>query len=225
SKISHELRTPLTSILMFAEMVSDGHSDPSEQELCIEGIQREAYRLQVQIERLLEWGRMEAGQRRYERTRLDPGDIVEEAVEVFHGTAPGRDLPIAVELSHPLPAIEGDRDALEDALLNLLGNAFKYTGEEKRIAVGAAAEGDVVRLYVRDNGPGIPRREQRRIFQKFYRVDDRLSRAVEGAGLGLAIVHHVATGHGGRVEVDSEPGRGATFSILLPAAGEGEDTP
>jgi len=220
SKISHELKTPLTSILMFAEMVSDSSADPAELELCVEGIQREAIRLQLQIERLLEWGRMEAGQRRYEKKRLDPGEVVEEAVDVFHGSAQGRGLSIVTEVKRPLPVIEGEREALADALLNLLGNAVKYTGEEGRIAVGASSDGKTVRLFVRDNGPGIPRREQRRIFQKFYRADDRLSRAVEGTGLGLAIVQHVATGHGGRVEVDSEPGQGSTFSIVLPIAGE-----
>ncbi|NOZ95780.1 MAG: sensor histidine kinase [Acidobacteria bacterium] len=220
SKVSHELRTPLTSILMFAEMVSEESADPAERELCIEGIQREALRLQVQIERLLEWGRMEAGQREYRRERLDPGEVIEEAVEVFRGSAQGRELPIRVEVTRSLPAVEGDRVALTDALLNLLGNAVKYTGEEKRIALGASSDGRNVRLFVRDNGPGIPRREQRQIFQKFYRADDRLSRAVEGAGLGLAIVQHVATGHGGRVEVDSEPGKGSTFSIVLPVADE-----
>jgi len=223
SKVSHELRTPLTSILMFAEMVSDPSADPSERELCIDGIQREAIRLQLQIERLLEWGRMEAGQRRYKRTLLHPGEVVEEAVDVFHGLAQGRGLPVVLEIAHSLPPIEGERDALVDAVLNLLGNAAKYTGEDKRITAGAALDGKHVRLFVRDNGPGIPRREQRQIFQKFYRADDRLSRAVEGAGLGLAIVQHVAIGHGGRVEVESEPGQGATFSILLPGASECEE--
>ncbi len=222
SKISHELRTPLTSILMFAEMAADQSTDPTERVLCMEGIQREALRLQRRIERLLEWGRMEAGRRRYRRAVLDPADVVEEALGVFRGSAQGRDLPIHVEITRPLPPIEGDRAALADAFLNLLGNAVKYTGEEKRIVVGASSDGKAVRLFVRDNGPGIPRREQRQIFQKFYRADDRLSRAVEGTGLGLAIVQHIANGHGGRVEVDSEPGEGSTFSIVLPAVDERE---
>ncbi|NOZ77954.1 MAG: HAMP domain-containing histidine kinase [Acidobacteria bacterium] len=217
SKISHELRTPLTSILMFAEIAVDQAADPAERDLCIEGIVREGRRLQSQIERLLEWGQMEAGQRRYHRAILDPAEVVEETVTAFRGSAQGRDIPIRVEIKRPMPLIEGDCAALADALLNLLGNAVKYTGQEKRIVIGASSDGRAVRLFVRDNGPGIPRGEQRRIFQEFYRADDRLARAVEGAGLGLAIVQHIAHGHGGRVEVDSEAGEGSTFSIVLPA--------
>ena len=220
SKVSHELRTPLTSILMFAEMAADETADPGERELCIEGIRREGLRLQSHIERLLEWGRMEAGQRRYERANLDPAEVVEETVAAFLGSAQGREVPVELEIERPMPPIEGDRAALADALLNLLGNAAKYSGEDRRIVVGAAHGGKGVRLFVRDNGPGIPRREQRQIFQKFYRADDRLSRAVEGTGLGLAIVQHIAHGHGGRVEVVSEPGEGSTFSIVVPAARE-----
>ncbi len=216
SKVSHELRTPLTSVLMFAEMAADPTVEPAERELCLEGIRRDALRLQARIERLLEWGRMEAGQRRYRRESLDPREVVDEAVAAFRGSAQGRELPVATAVAEGLPDIRGDRAALVDALLNLLANAAKYTGDDKRITAGASSDGRSVRLFVRDNGPGIPRREHKRIFQKFYRVDDRLSRAVEGTGLGLAIVQHIAQGHGGSVEVDSEPGKGATFALVLP---------
>ena len=109
-----------------------------------------------------------------------------------------------------------DRGALVDAVINLLSNAHKYSSENEKIAVGASADSRTVRISVTDRGVGIPRREHRRIFQKFYRVDERLSRAVEGTGLGLAIVQHVAQAHGGRVEVDSAPGRGSTFTIVVP---------
>lgn len=223
SKISHELRTPLTSILMFAEIAADQAADPAERNLCIEGIVREGRRLQSQIERLLEWGQMEAGQRRYQNVILDPAEVVEETVAAFRGSAQGRDIPIRVEIEPPLPFIEGDCAALADALLNLLGNAVKYTGQVKRIVIGASSDGKAVRLFVQDNGPGIPRGEQRRIFQEFYRADDRLARAVEGAGLGLAIVQHIAHGHGGRVEVVSEAGEGSIFSIVLPTLREHEE--
>jgi two-component system phosphate regulon sensor histidine kinase PhoR len=115
-----------------------------------------------------------------------------------------------------LPRILADRAALVDAIVNLLSNAYKYTGEEKRISLSAVTDGKHVKIAVKDNGIGIPLAEHRRIFEKFYRVDDSLSRSVEGSGLGLSIVRHVATAHGGRVVVESEPGQGSTFTLVLP---------
>ena len=114
--------------------------------------------------------------------------------------------------------IRADRAALVDALLNLLQNAHKYTGLEKRIAVSARAQGASVLLTVTDNGPGIPVPEQKRIFEKFYRAKDPLDRSIEGSGLGLAMVKHIVEGHGGHVSVASQPGHGAAFTIALPAA-------
>jgi len=102
--------------------------------------------------------------------------------------------------------------------VNLLTNAYKYTGDDKKIAIGARADEKFVYLWVRDNGIGIPRGEHRRVFEKFYRVDERLSRAIEGSGLGLAIVRHVVHAHHGRVDIDSEPGKGSTFTIAIPHA-------
>ncbi len=222
SKVSHELRTPLTSVLMFAEMAADATADPDERELCLQGIRRDALRLQARIERLLEWGRMEAGQRSYRSEPVEPAKVVEDAVAAFRGSAQGRDVEVALALDERLPTVAGDHGALVDGLLNLLSNAAKYGGEDNEITAGAGVDARSVRLFVRDSGPGIPRREQKRIFQKFYRLDDRLSRAAEGTGLGLAIVHHIAQGHEGDVEVDSEPGQGATFSIVLPVGREAE---
>jgi two-component system phosphate regulon sensor histidine kinase PhoR len=123
---------------------------------------------------------------------------------------------VRVELAPTLPDLLGDRGALVDALVNLLSNADKYSPESEEISLSASADARSIRLTVTDRGVGIPRREQRRIFEKFYRVDERLSRAVEGTGLGLSIVQHIALGHSGRVEVESEPGQGSVFTIVLP---------
>jgi two-component system phosphate regulon sensor histidine kinase PhoR len=179
-------------------------------------LQQETGRLSERIERLLDWGRMEAGRRVYEHRPEEVRDVVDEAVKAFGAVQLGKKVDVAVDISSSLPTILADRHALVDALVNLLTNAVKYSENDKRIAVSAVSDGRTIRIAVRDNGMGIPRSEHSRIFQKFYRIDDRLSRAVEGSGLGLAIVRHVATGHGGKVEVDSEPGRGSTFTIVLP---------
>ena len=110
-----------------------------------------------------------------------------------------------------------DAEAVGTALVNLLDNALKYTPDQKRIAVRACRDGDgFVQFVVSDNGIGIPVREQRRIFRRFYRVDQRLARETGGVGLGLSIVELIARGHGGTVTVQSEPGEGSTFTMRVP---------
>jgi two-component system phosphate regulon sensor histidine kinase PhoR len=218
SKVSHELRTPLTSIRMFAEMLQANQArDQQEMRLCLDVLQRETARLSGRIERLLDWGRMEAGRRTYELRPETVEVIIKEALEAFEIALVGQCHPVRVELQPDLPLVVADRGAMVDALVNLLVNAHKYTpGEEKDIVLRASQVRDKVWIAVSDKGAGIPRREHRRIFEKFYRADERLSRDVGGSGLGLAIVRHVVQGHGGRVELESEPGKGSTFTIVLP---------
>ena len=163
---------------------------------------------------------MEAGRRVYE---LQPGsidDVVADALEAFESVTAGQEDVVKISIQPDLPRVRVDRGAMVDALLNLLVNAFKYSGEPREIKLEATADTRGVRVSVHDNGVGIPRSEHRRIFQKFYRVDERLSRDLEGSGLGLAIVRHVAQGHGGRIEVESSPGAGSTFTIVLPRVKE-----
>ncbi len=179
-------------------------------------LQKETKRLGERIDRLLDWGRMEAGRRIYERKPEEVRDILAAALEVFDTATVGRGHEVDLDMPDDLPRVFADRGAMVDAISNLLSNAWKYTGDEKEIVLSAAADARSVRIAVRDNGRGIPKKEQNRIFEKFYRSDDRLSREVEGSGLGLAIVRHVARAHGGHVEVESEPGRGSTFTIILP---------
>ncbi len=219
SKVSHELRTPLTSIRMFAEMLqNEKGQDPERTQLCLDVLQKETTRLSDRIERLLDWGRMEAGRRVYERRLENVDRVVADALAAFDTATVGRTPDVEVHIAADLPQTFVDREAIVDALVNLLSNAYKYTGDEKKISMHASADPKSVRIAVRDNGTGIPRSEHRRIFQKFYRVDERLSRNVEGSGLGLAIVRHVVSAHGGTVEVESEPGQGSIFTLVLPHA-------
>lgn len=220
SKVSHELRTPLTAVRLFAETIQRS-DDAATRARCTTLLVSESERLSKLIERLLDWGRMEAGRKLYELRQERVADIVNDAVAAY---APQRDLAadldFEIELAADLPDVVCDRAAIADAVVNLLSNAHKYGGSPPvvRLSASATPSGEVA-ISVSDNGEGIPRPEHRRIFEKFYRVDDRLSRAKEGSGLGLAIVSHVARAHKARVTVDSAPGKGSTFAIvLLPAA-------
>jgi two-component system phosphate regulon sensor histidine kinase PhoR len=219
SKVSHELRTPLTSIRLFVETMERAKDDPVTQEKCFSALSRETERLTQVIERLLDWGRMEAGRKLYDLREESVNGVIDEAVRAFE---PRRqrlvDMEFAVQVDPGLPRVLVDRAAMVDAVDNLLSNAVKYGGSPLRVSLRArlAPEGGVA-IEVSDNGEGIPSTEHRRIFLKFYRIDDRLSRQREGSGLGLAIVRHIVRAHRGRVMLVSAKGRGSTFRIVLPA--------
>jgi signal transduction histidine kinase len=126
---------------------------------------------------------------------------------------------LRVEIENGLPAARVDADAVEQAILNLLTNAMKYSGESREIDLHLQRQGGQAVIEVRDKGVGIPRKEQPRIFEKFYRAPTPENLRVPGTGLGLTLVEHIAKAHGGYVEVQSEPGKGSTFSIHLPLEG------
>jgi two-component system phosphate regulon sensor histidine kinase PhoR len=221
NKVSHDLRTPLTSIRMFVETLQMGRlrDDPARQSEALGIIADEAARLSDLINRLLDWARMEAGKRSYSFEPTAVEAIVEEVLDSFEPQLLQHPAQVIREVPAGLPRVNADRAALGDALLNLLQNAHKYTGPEKRILVSALASGPTVLLTVSDNGPGIAGADQKRIFEKFYRAKDPLDRTIEGSGLGLSMVKHIVEAHGGKITVSSQPGHGAAFTIALPAAG------
>ncbi|HYO93589.1 MAG TPA: ATP-binding protein [Polyangiaceae bacterium] len=217
SKVSHELRTPLTSIRLFADTLALRRGDTEAEDKCIAGLARECTRLQELIDRLLDWGRMESGRREFVMKDTDLRSIVETAVAAFEPVRERRSVDLRVTLPPESVSVHADRGAVSDAIFNLLTNAYKYGGDPPRIEVFAQELGREVRVTVRDNGAGIAPVEHQRIFQKFYRVDDRLSRVREGSGLGLAIVKHVVRAHRGKVELVSDQGKGSAFTLVLPA--------
>jgi two-component system, OmpR family, phosphate regulon sensor histidine kinase PhoR len=218
SKVSHELKTPLTSIRLFSETLALRRGDPSAEQKCIDGLERETTRLQELIDRLLDWGRMESGRREFVIRQTDLRSILDNALDAFETYRHQRSVDLSVDMPRDSLHVLADRGAVSDALLNLLTNAYKYGGDPVKVSVGVEETNGFVKVKVTDNGAGIPVSEHKRIFQKFYRVDDRLSREREGSGLGLAIVKHVMKAHKGRVELESYPGRGSTFSLVLPKA-------
>ena len=220
NKVSHDLRTPLTSIRMFVETLQLGRiQDPERQKEALAIVAEETERLSGLINRLLDWARMESGRRTLNLVRQPVEPIVEAAIMAVQAQTLGqRGIELTRDLPLGLPLVLADREALTEAVLDLLANAVKYTGPEKKIAVKAWARGPTVFIAVEDNGPGIPQREQKRIFEKFYRSSDALERSIEGTGLGLAMAKHVVSRHGGDIEVQSEVGKGSTFTIALLAA-------
>ena len=215
SKVSHELRTPLTSIRMFVETLRY-ESERKNIETCLDVLQQETERLSMRIERLLDWGRMEAGRRVYQLRPDGIPEILADSLDHFRSATVGQTRIVQLEVEDGLPRVPADREALVDALVNLLTNAHKYSPLDKPISVRAFRDRGGLHIAVADQGIGIERSEHHRVFEKFYRSDDRLSRSIEGSGLGLSIVQHVAHAHGGKVSLRSTIGHGSVFTLTLP---------
>ncbi len=223
SSVSHELRTPLTSIRMFVETLQSGRlEDPERVEECLNLLSHETERLSRMIERVLGWARMEAGRRVYEIEDVSAKELMEDAVRALRSQRLlDDDVDIRMEIPKDLPTLRVDRDAIVEALLNLLQNAVKYTPSPHKIELSAGRRGSRIGLSVGDNGPGIASADQSRIFEKFYQADTLLSSATQmgaerGSGLGLSIVRAVTKGHGGRVELHTVLGEGSRFTLWLP---------
>ena len=221
NKVSHDLRTPLTSIRMFVETLQLGRlTDPTRQQEALEIIAEETERLSGLINRLLDWARMEQGRRTFDLRAEPLRPILDAAVAALAPLRLHQPADVVLRIPAELPRVRADRAALVEALINILTNAFKYTGPEKRIVVEASGVGPVVRIVVSDNGPGIGKQDLKRVFDRFYRARDPLDRIIEGSGLGLAMVKHIVTAHGGKIEAESELGKGTSFTITLPAIEE-----
>jgi two-component system phosphate regulon sensor histidine kinase PhoR len=214
AKVSHELRTPLASIRMFVDTLREGGLEPDEIERCLATLSSETSRLSSMIERLLSWGRMESGRRTYDLRPELVSTLVAEAAAQVEAQIANDEARLELELPSPSPAVRADRKALVEALLNLLSNAFKYGAT--RVRVSARQEKETVAIEVADDGPGVPREEQQRVFEKFYRGQDQIRSSVDGSGLGLAMAKLVVRAHGGKLSLQSEPGEGARFTVRLP---------
>ena len=190
--------------------------DPTEMQTVLDMLSKETARLSSMIEKVLDWSRIDAGERAYHRELQPVTPVVEVAVAAFRASRVGATMNFTVEVAPDLPQIDADRDAISGALLNLLQNAFKYTGDDKHIALRVVNEGGEVIIEVQDNGVGIPRRELKRVFERFYRIDSLLTRQTEGSGLGLSIALRIVQAHRGKITVDSAPGKGTTFRLHLP---------
>ena len=216
--VSHELKTPLASMRVLVDTLREGRCTGADQAgEYFDLIARENQRLSRLIDNFLTFSRMERNKRAFEFNPADIGDVIRAAVAAVgeRFTSPAEQLEVIVAPN--LPQVWADHDAIVTVVLNLLDNAWKYSGEHKNVKVRAFAAGGSVCIAVADNGVGMSRRASKRIFDKFYQVDQTLSRKAGGCGLGLSIVKFILDAHDGTIRVKSQPGKGSTFTVRLPA--------
>jgi len=220
ANVSHEFRTPLTAIQGFAETLLGGALDDGENRgRFLEIIRTHAQRLTRLTDDLLKLARIEAGRSPLQIGPVSAASFIKPCLETARLSAETRRITLEWECPPDLPLVMGDPGSLQDVVQNLLDNAVRYTPEGGRVTVKAVPGNGGIVITVTDTGIGIPRAEQERIFERFYRVDAARSRDSGGTGLGLSIVKHLVEAHGGHVEVQSEVGIGSTFSVFLPRSG------
>lgn len=217
ANVSHEFKTPLTAIQGFAETLLAGAiDDPRNRVRFLQIILDHSRRLARLTDDLLELSKMDADRLEMEIDPLSVSQFIQSCIETTQRSATEKDLRISVDLKTALPDIAADRRRLAEVLQNLLDNAVQYTPSGGRITVSAASDGHQVEFTVCDSGIGIPKVDQPRIFERFYRVDVARSREVGGTGLGLSIAKHLIEAHGGRIWVESEVGQGSQFHFTVP---------
>ena len=214
--LSHDLRRPLTSIRMFSEMLKEGlvtTEDKKNEYYNI--ISNESEQLTDLANNILDFSRIERGRKKYSFEYGDISRLAAETVENFKAHMYPSGGRIALNMDANLPGFKMDAYAISQALTNLLSNAMKYSPPDGEITVNVVKRQAGVAIEVIDNGIGIPKKEHRKIFEKFYRASQQDTN-VEGTGLGLTLVKCAVEAHGGRVELDSAPGRGSKFTLVLP---------
>ena len=221
SVISHELKTPVSIIKGYADTLAREDANWDQQTLAdgLAVIEEEADRLDRLITNLLEASRLQSGALRLRLSYINLADLARTAVDKLQATTQKHSLEF--DFPPDLPPIQGDFERLSEVLTNLVGNAIKYSPDGGPIKVGGMlGANNTVRLYVSDQGIGLSPADQERIFDRFYRVDNRLTRQTPGTGLGLFLVKAVVEAHGGRVWVESAPGKGSTFWVELPTSSD-----
>ncbi len=219
SAVSHELKTPLTSIRMFAETLYEDESpDSGTHREYLETIVNETERLTRLLNNVLDFSKIERGQKAYRREPRSLEEIVRFTAGAMQHPMEQKRFALRLEIEDDMPA-QVDRDAIEQALLNLLTNAMKYSGKSRDIELRLRSENGEAVIEVSDRGVGIEPADLTRIFERFYRVSSPENERISGTGLGLTLVQHIAAAHGGRVAVQSVPGEGSTFSLFLPLNG------
>ena len=210
----------MTSLQHVTELLEEDDELPRERRQSLyAALGRSTGRLRGLVESLLDFARMEDGRKPYDLSLVDPAALVSNVIGEFERNAPSERTVISRDLAVPgTLCCRADVPALGHALWNLLDNAVKYSTEPHLVTVSVGHRGNAIAIAVADQGFGIPAGERQSVFQKFIRGSGSVRRGIKGTGLGLAMVSHIIAAHGGRIELETEEGRGSTFTILLPAA-------
>jgi nitrogen-specific signal transduction histidine kinase len=217
SNVSHELRTPLALIRLYAETLELGRITTKEKkQQYYRIIRKESERLTALINNILDFSRIEAGRKEYEFRETDIANLVRNTLDSYRYQIEQQGFALEEKIDDSVPPVKVDREAIARALVNLVNNALKYSKDEKYLGVKLYRENGAVKLEVADKGIGINRRDQGKIFEKFYRAGDPLVHNTKGSGLGLSLVRHITEAHGGDISVESAPGAGSKFTLSLP---------
>jgi signal transduction histidine kinase len=220
ANVSHELKTPLSLISLFSEILELDRVTNEEKKKEYYGIIRhESRRLNKTIDNILDFSRIEAGRKTYELVAGDILEVIDNVLSTHRYQIINSGFDIQTDIQPNLPTVLIDREAMSQAISNLLDNAIKYSGKVKQVSITAKTLGCDLSIEIADHGVGIPRAEQAKIFEKFYRVGNGLVHDVKGSGLGLSLVKHIIEAHKGTISVESDVGKGSRFTILLPLGG------
>jgi signal transduction histidine kinase len=217
STVSHEFKSPITSIRQLAELLQAGRIPTGERcQQYFNVIVEQSERLSTLVDNILDFSRMEEGRSLFRFETLDLVPLLRDVTQRMQHQVAYGGFMLEVQIEASLPPIRGDKLAVAQAVHNVLDNAVKYSGEERWAALHARLDGNTVCIEVHDHGPGIPRHEQKKIFDKFYRGGDPVTRTVRGTGLGLTLVRQIMDAHQGEIQVASQPGTGTTFTLRFP---------
>jgi signal transduction histidine kinase len=219
SNVSHELKTPLSLLSLFSEILELGRVNSDEKKTeYYRIIRHESLRLNKMIDNILDFSKIEAGRKTYNFAEGDMAKVIEDVLSSYRYQIINLGVEVQTNIPDHLPPVLMDRDAMVQALSNLIDNAIKYSGKVKKLSITTVTRESDLSIEIADQGIGIPRAEQAKIFEKFYRVGNGLVHDVKGSGLGLSLVKHIVEAHKGTISVESEVDNGTRFTILLPLA-------